>query len=278
MGAELAANMDAELYWSSEGRSMETVRRAEVSSFTDLGTLTSLAETADVVVSVCPPHAAWDVASALAETTFSGLFVDANAVAPATARRIGALFARFVDGGIVGGPPPRRALPVSEKTRLYVSGDEVGIVASLFAGSNVDVRVVAGGPGAASAVKVAFAGWTKGSSALLLGIAAYARSQDVLVDLLAEWEASIPELPGRLDELASRLGPKAWRFVGEMDEIARAQEDVGLPGGFHAAAAEIFERLAGLKDSQSSPTPDELLALIERPGPTSGAEDQDFLG
>ena len=177
----------------------------------EVESLDELSQTSDVIVSVCPPHAALDVADAVARTGFGGLYLDANAVAPATARSIASRFDRFVDGGIVGPPPGKPG-----STRLYASGDEAPAVAELWSGSALEVRVVQGGPGSASAVKAAFASWTKGTAALLLAIRAFAEAEGVTDDILEEWATSIPELVDR----SSRVGmltKKAWRFAGELD-------------------------------------------------------------
>src|SRR5436190_15932584 len=121
--------------WASDGRSAETAARA--APFEDVGTADELAGRSDVILSVCPPHAALDVARSVAG--FEGIYVDANAVSPATAREIGATVGRFVDGGIVG-PPPRE----SGDTRLYLAGREGETIAGLFEGTAVDARVLPG--------------------------------------------------------------------------------------------------------------------------------------
>jgi len=123
-------------------------------------------------------------------------------------------------------------------------------------------RVLGQAPGSASALKVAYAAWTKGSAALLLSLVAYARSQGVLADLIHEWEGSIPHLPGRLESVASSIGRKAWRFEGEMEQIAAALADSDLPDGFHTSAAEVYARLAELKDRAGPETIDEIFDLI----------------
>ena len=138
-----------------------------------------------------------------------------------------------MDGGIVGSPPREAGT-----TRLYLSGDEAPAVAELFAGSVLDARVVA----SASAVKMVYAGWTKGSAALLLAIRELARREGVEETLLEEWALSIPDLPERSERAARSADAKGWRWVGEMEEIAATFEANGLPGGFHHAAAEVFRR------------------------------------
>jgi hypothetical protein len=91
-------------------------------------------------------------------TRFAGIYVDANAVSPATARTIAGLVGRYVDGGVIGSPPRKPGT-----TRLYLSGTEAARVAGLFAGTIVDALVVSEDPDAASALKMAYAAWTKGS-------------------------------------------------------------------------------------------------------------------
>jgi len=204
--------------WASAGRSDAT--RARAAAFEDAGTVPELAARSDVVFSIVPPHAARDVAGSV--QPFGGIYVDANSVAPETARSLGAT--RFVDGGIVGGPPA---------PRLYLSGAEAAAVVELFAGSAIDASVVAD----ASALKCAYAAYTKGSTALTLAAREYARRTGVEAALLAEWE----QLGVRADE--SRVEAKAWRFVGEMEEIANAFADEDLPSGFHEAAAEIYRAI-----------------------------------
>ncbi len=114
-------------------------------------------------------------------------------------------------------------------TRLYLSGEEASEVAALFAGSAVDTHIVGSDPGRASALKMTYAAWTKGTSALLLSVAALATSEEVIDELLDEWDMSIPELRARLERVSARIGEKAWRFAGEMEEIARTYGDAELP-------------------------------------------------
>src|ERR671933_226973 len=219
MGAALGARLRErghDVAWTGEGRSAATRARAEAAGLRDAGALDALLDRCDLVVSVCPPHAALDVARDVAG--YGGVFVDANAVAPATAAEIGRVVedggARFVDGGIVG-PPPERA----GTTRLYLSGGAASDVAALFAGTPVEAPVLGPEPGTASALKMAYAAWTKGTAALLLAIGATARANGVDAALAAEWERSQPGLAERA----------AATFAA-----------AGEPDGFHRAAAEVF--------------------------------------
>jgi hypothetical protein len=134
---------------------------------------------------------------------------------------------RFVDGGIVGGPPA---------PRLYLSGAEAPLVAELFAGSPVEPRLVAN----ASALKCAYAAWSKGSGALLLAIREFANAEGVWEPLAEEWAESLPALPARLAAAERSAAAKGWRWVGEMEEIAAAFAADGLPPGFHEAAAAVY--------------------------------------
>jgi 3-hydroxyisobutyrate dehydrogenase-like beta-hydroxyacid dehydrogenase len=249
--------------WTSEGRSASTRARAAADGLDDSGPLAALVTASDVIVSVCPPESAADVARAVSALSFTGIYVDANAVSPATAREVGAIVekagATYVDGGIIG--PPARSRGT---TRLYLSGPAAPRVSALFQGSLLDAIVVEGGPGAASAVKMAYASWTKGSAALLLAVRALATAEGVEAALLAEWAISQRDLQGRSESAAKGNARKAWRFVGEMEEIAATYAGAGLPDGFHQAAAEIYRRMEGYKDT---PTPSiEEVARVLRKG------------
>jgi 3-hydroxyisobutyrate dehydrogenase-like beta-hydroxyacid dehydrogenase len=234
VGATLASRGET-VIWASAGRSAATAERAQIAGLEDVGSVEELCRRSDVIISVCPPHAAAEVAEAA--QGFPGIYVDANAVSPATARSIEELVGRCVDGGIIGPPPAEQGT-----TRLYLSGREAGLVADLFAETTVDARVVSAEVGAASAVKMAFAGWTKGSAALLLAIRALARVEGVEETLLDEWRLSLPQLEDRSVAAARSAQKKSWRWIGEMEEIAQTFASAGLPDGFHRAAAEIYRR------------------------------------
>jgi hypothetical protein len=211
-----------EVLWASEGRSEATRERAQ--TFRDAGTVEALAAEAEIIFSVCPPHAALDVARSVRD--FDGVYVDANAISPMRAQEVAALHERFVDGGIVGGPPDEPG------TTLYLSGSGAASVAVLFVGSNLEPRVVAD----ASAIKMAYAAWSKGSAAMLLAIHDVARHFDVE----EEWKLAAPELAGRLPRAERARETKGWRWVGEMEEIADTFAAAGQPDGFHRAAARVY--------------------------------------
>jgi 3-hydroxyisobutyrate dehydrogenase-like beta-hydroxyacid dehydrogenase len=248
--------------WASERRGAATRSRAKTSGLEDLGTLARALATAEIAFSVCPPHGALALAREVAGLGFRGVFVDANAVSPGTARSIGraveAAGARFVDGGIIGPPPVQGG-----RTRLYLAGGAASEVAALFAGSNLQAIALEGPAGAASALKTCYAAWTKGTIALLAAIRALAEHEGVEAALLAEWKISQPDLEKR-SEAVTRQARKAWRWIAEMEEIASSFEAAGLPGGFHLAAAELYGRLEGFKDGTAPPTLAEVTeALLE---------------
>jgi 3-hydroxyisobutyrate dehydrogenase-like beta-hydroxyacid dehydrogenase len=234
--------------WASAGRSPGTAARAEAAGLRDAGTIAALSRQADIILSICPPAAALDVARSVAESAdsgFRGMFADANAVSPETAREVCAIVeaagASYVDGGIIGPPPGAPGSPAGS-THLYLSGSRAAQMRDLFRGTALDARAIDGGVGAASAVKMAYAAWTKGTAALVLAVRALARAEGVEDTLLAEWQESQPGLADRSRSAASSAAAKGWRWVGEMEEIAASMAAAGRPAGFHQAAAEIFRR------------------------------------
>ena len=210
--------------WDPEGRSAATAERAR--NLTRGNPLE-----ADVILSICPPHAARDVARSV--RAFTGIYVDANAVSPATSREI---------RGIVAGARLRRrrhhraAATDPGSTRLYLSGERAQDVAALFADTILDARVVSD----AGALKMAYAAWTKGSAALIIAAHRLAEALGVEAELDDEWrDATLTERHAAALRAAEEKG---WRWVGEMEEIADTFAAAGLPEGFHRAAAEVYRR------------------------------------
>ena len=238
MGAAIGALLverGHEVLWLRRGRSEQTARRAAAAGLTSAENL----EEAEVILSVVPPHAALDVARSVQGTP--ALVIDANAVSPMTATRIGQLLGgRWADGGIVGPPPTQMGT-----TRLYLSGEHASEAARLFEDTRLEPVVLGGSPVAASALKMAYAAWTKGSAALLLSALASARATGVEDALRAEWSRSQPRLEARWHAASDAAATKGWRWAGEMNEIAATYAAAGLPSGFHEAAAEVFDRAAG---------------------------------
>jgi 3-hydroxyisobutyrate dehydrogenase-like beta-hydroxyacid dehydrogenase len=204
-----------------------------------------------------------DILLALPHGRFFG---DANAVSPATSRDVQQIIeaagAQFVDGGIIGPPALKRG-----STRLYLSGSEAARVAACFSQGPLEALVLNSPPGAASALKMAYAAYTKGSAALLIAIRTLAIREGVDSALIHEWELSQPELPQRSAGAVRANATKAWRFRGEMEEIADTFAAAGLPEGFHRAAAEVYRRMSEYKDAPTPPSVEEAVASVLGHGP-----------
>jgi 3-hydroxyisobutyrate dehydrogenase-like beta-hydroxyacid dehydrogenase len=235
MGAAVGGSLiplGHEVLWDPAGRSRATTGRALAAGLSGVG-FDRLIARSSVIFSICPPHAALDIARQVAAAGYT----------VATAEQVSAVVtgagATYVDGGIVGAPPE-----VAGHTRLYLSGPHANQVRPLFSRSRLDARIAEGPPYAASAVKMAYAAWTKGSSALLLAARALARAGGVERTLLTEWSLSQPNLTAQSERSATAAAAKGWRWVGEMEEIAASMNAAGLPDGFHEAAAEIYNRAA----------------------------------
>ena len=202
VGAVLAAR-SIDVRWASAGRSEATSRRAAEAGLYPSPTLRDLVEHSRVILAICPPAAAVTVATEVAQLGFDGVYVDANAISPSTARQIGALMtaggASFVDASIIG-PPPGGGV----QTTVYVSGPAAPAIAELLAGSDqLEVRSLGTtSTTEASALKMCYAAWTKGTQALLLAIRRAATAYDVDDALVAEWGRSQPALAARCDAAA----------------------------------------------------------------------------
>jgi 3-hydroxyisobutyrate dehydrogenase-like beta-hydroxyacid dehydrogenase len=245
MGAAIGGRLTRagrEVLWASEGRSEATAARARAAGLRDAGTVAEVAAHSELVLSICPPHAALGVARAVGD--FGGLYVDANAVSPSTAAEIRPIVGRYVDGGVIGPP---------SDPRVYLSGAEADAAADALDG--VTTPVLGEDPIAASALKMAYAGWTKGSAALLLTVRAAARAYGVEDALIAEWEHSLPALADRSVQAARSADEKGWRWVAEMEEIAATMAAAGLPDGFHEAAADVFRARPATAPSEARTAP-----------------------
>ena len=247
-----AATSGARVLWASEQRSAASCGRAKEAGLIDAKSLAAAVDQSNIVLSVCPPEFATEVAIQVAAQKFKGIYVDANAISRPTAEAIGGIVAQagahFVDGGIIGSPVKKAGT-----TRLYLSGEKAETIAGLFSASMIDARCIGVIPGEASALKVAYAAWTKGTDALILAIRALAHHEGVDQALLDEWRISQPTLEQKCVRAAAVAVPKMWRYVGEMNEIAEAFHGAGLPAGFHRAAAEVSSRLACFKDQTEPP-------------------------
>ena len=205
MGAFLGAGIASaghEVVWASEGRSAATKARA--ADFTDVGSLRRLVRTAPVIISVCPPESALEVARAVADEAFDGLYVDANAVSARTVQAIDELLPSVVDGAVIGGPS-------SDDAVLHLAGGRAVAAAAIFDPAVVRTQLHDGPVGTASTLKACYAASSKAVTALLLAARASARASGVEDDLLAEWARTMPEVVERSDSSLRRIGAKAWR-------------------------------------------------------------------
>lgn len=263
MGSSLGACLRSNRHdvgWVSKNRSTATRERAEADAFIEYTNLPSAVENADVVISICPPEFAEATAESVIELDFKGIYVDANATSPMTAGRIATLVGEnYVDGSIIG-PPARRA----GATRMYLSGARASFIRDLFDGTFASPTDLGSAATAASALKMCYAAYTKGTSALLLNIRALAAANDVTDALLGEWSISQPELHARSERTGPSVSRKAWRFAAEMREIASTFAANGLPNGFHAGAAQVYERLSEFKDAPPTATVDLVAKLLKK--------------
>ncbi|MBF0280320.1 MAG: NAD(P)-dependent oxidoreductase [SAR324 cluster bacterium] len=263
MGVSVAAsakNGGHEVYWVSENRSEQTRDRASQVKLTELPSLKALCEKSAIIISVCPPDSAEEVADEVLNCSFRGTYLDANAISTERVERIAGKMAdagaTFVDGGIIGGPA---WMPGT--TWLYLSGSHANEVADCFSSGPLETKVIGDKIGKASALKMCFAANTKGTAALMCSILATAEALEVREDLLAHWSMNGSKFSELSEQRIRNVTGKAWRFAGEMEEIAATFEKSGIPGGFFRAASEIYSRISEYKNA---PTPaiKEVLATL----------------
>lgn len=163
----------------------------------------------------------------------------------------------FIDGGIIGGPAW-----TPNETILFLSGKESQLIADCFSNGPLETKIIGDEIGKASALKMCYAAYSKGTTALLTAILATAESLGVREELYRQWDLDGPNFSEQANRRATRVTAKAWRFEGEMHEIASTFEEAGLPNGFHEAAAEVYRRMAGFKESPETPKLEEVLESL----------------
>ncbi|GHH24383.1 NAD(P)-dependent oxidoreductase [Streptomyces rubradiris] len=266
MGAAIAAQAKqsgAKVVWCPSGRSSASSERAGKYGLEPVGSLAAMADQADIILSICPPAHAVEVAAAVAAQPFSGVYVDGNAISPATMDRISTLFdqsgATVVDGSVIGSPPS-----ASKSTRLYLAGprEPVAAVASVFSGSAVHVRLLPGPLGQASALKLSYSSYQKASRALAAVAHALAAEHGVEEELD---EIAQGRTTSYLAETAyfPKVAARAWRWAPEMEQVARALDEAGLPSELATASAGVMERWGALRDTPMT-VPQALAALHTR--------------
>ncbi|HKV55603.1 MAG TPA: DUF1932 domain-containing protein [Candidatus Binataceae bacterium] len=228
--------------------SVERVRRAGLEVIDDDDRLVS---EADYFLSIVPPGVALSIAERFREPLMRAnpkpVFVECNAISPATTRKIHSLLAPtgcgFVDGGIIGGPPPADSAGERRGPRFYVSGPEAESFARLAA-YGLDIVVLEGPVGAASGLKLAYAGLTKGLTALGAAMIGAAAREGLGEALRSELARTQPDILSRFERFIPSMFPKAYRWVAEMEEIAAFAGSAGEGATIYEGAARLYERIA----------------------------------
>jgi 3-hydroxyisobutyrate dehydrogenase-like beta-hydroxyacid dehydrogenase len=274
MGISIAAsamNNGHQVYWLSQDRTDKTRARAKKYKLIEIASLPQFCQTCELIISICPPHAAEEVAQSVIGAGFKGLYLDANAISPGRAIKIGKMMEankiQFLDGGIIGGPAW-----IPKETCLYLSGKGAHEIAACFSNGLLKTKIIGSEIGKASALKICYAAYTKGTTALLSSILATAESLDVREELYQQWDMDEQRFSEQVNRRVRGVTAKAWRFEGEMREIAATFRESGLPDGFHQSAAEVYHRMASFRDAaETPPLADVLKTLLthsikDRPG------------
>lgn len=238
-----------------EGRSERTRKLAEQAGIEDTPAYAQLVREADMLLSIMVParveEAAAKVARALEETGEALVYVDCNAVAPATARRVCARIeaagSRMVDVGIIGGPPRRPGM-----TRFYASGAHAGEFAELGA-FGLDVRRVGDQVGQASGFKMTYAALTKGTAALATELLLAAHRLGLYEALTAEFQMSQGPRYAGMEGMLPGMPTKARRWVGEMEEIAQTFADLGMTPSIYQGAADMYRLVSETQLADETP-------------------------
>lgn len=246
-----------------QGRSARTRALAAQAGIVDTPSLEALVQSVDILLSILvpaeAPKVAHQVADAVRATGADLLYVDCNAIAPRTVREIAAVIeqagARFADAAIIGPPPRPTAKEHSSAagTRFYASGPGAAEFAQLSA-FGLDVRVLDGGVGQASGLKMCFGALTKGLQALGTELLVAARAMGLEEALKAEQQQGpLASVLGYLERTVPIMPPKAYRWVGEMEEIAACFEDLGLTPRMLLGAADMYRFVAATPIGKETP-------------------------
>ena len=247
------------------GRSEASAGRAKAAGMEQASDERELLSGADYFLSILPPDQAEGLASRLAPALQSlpmkPVYVDCNAISPQTAARVAAIVeptgAAFVDGGIIGGPPREGYSPA-----IYASGPEAERTKALK-NYGVDWRIIAGPVGAASGLKMSYAGITKGTTAIaaamLLGAARFGCAEA----LIAELSSSQPEMLKRMQRGIPGMYDKAYRWVGEMEEISDFLDANAPSADMYRGIARLYEFLAAA-EAEGAPGDDNAIKTLDR--------------
>lgn len=252
MGAAVGRRLreaGARVITSIAGRSAVSVARVRDAGLEVVSDDDSLVRDASFVLSIVPPGVAVEVAEQLrgpvSRAEEPPVYVECNAISPATCRRIGDLFdaTNFIDAGIIGGPPATGTQDPTKGPRFYASGRDAYLLTRL-ASFGLDIAILDGPVGAASGLKLSYAGLTKGFTALCATMLGAAEREGLAEALRAELARSQPGFLARIERALPDMRPKAYRWVAEMQQIA---EYVGSPDDgatIYEGAALLYQRIA----------------------------------
>lgn len=274
MGAAVAAQLrraETNVLWSPAGRSPATAARAEAAGLEAANGLADLVERSDIVLSLCPPAAAEEVARQVAARSCSGkVYVEANAISPTRMRRIAGLLpqAVVIDAAVVGSPPVGGKQP-----RLYASGPSCELVrlGELFAATDLRFRPLGEEIGRASALKLSYSSYQKASRVLAAVSYALADANGVaeeLLDIAGQRRGSYLTETDYIAKTAAR----AWRWAPELEEAAELLEEAGLPDDLMRAAAAVLSRWSSTRDADLGIT-EALTNLSNAPSPVARQQD-----
>jgi len=265
MGSGVARRLHergATVLTSLAGRSAASAARAQKAGAVAVATDDELVAQAEFILSIVPPGDAVALAQRLAPAIKKAgrktIYVDCNAVSPQTAERIGDVLKDtgciYVDAGIVGPPPG-----ASSRTIFYASGPGAKDFERLAA-CGLSIRLMEGPNGAASAMKLSYAGITKGCTAIASAMMLGATRAGTAESLLQELSESQPMLLGWMRNFVSRMPPKAYRWVAEMEEIAAFQQDDAAARDMYLGIARFYEQIAA---ALADPKPGDAVAQLK---------------
>ena len=252
MGAAVGRRLreaGAHVVTSLAGRSAESVARIRGAGLEAVNDDDSLVRGANFVLSIVPPGVAVEVAERFREPLGRArnkpVFVECNAISPATCRRIRDILdtATFIDAGIIGGPPVVGTQDPAKGPRFYASGADAHLLKRL-AEYGLDIAILDGPVGAASGLKLSYAGLTKGFTALCATMLGAAEREGLADALRSELARSQPSFLARMDRAVPDMHPKAYRWVAEMQQIAEFVGDAENGATIYQGAALLYQRIA----------------------------------
>ena len=253
MGSEIGRYLvmnDLEVISVYEGRSEISKKRASKYKIRDAGSIEQFCKISDLVISIIPPDKAIETANLY--TSYKNkdgqIYCDLNAISTITAKKIKLLLDEkkidYVDGAIMGGPPTENYSP-----RIYLSG-KLSEKLNFLNGKGIELMVLKGSDFKASATKMVYASITKGSKALVAGALIAAKKNNVYDELMEELKYSEEYFSLVAKDQIPSIKHKAYRWVGEMNEISLTYKESGLTGGFHSEAENVYELIKNLPEGK----------------------------